>query len=275
MDGLAPRADGVEDVGAPFATAVFGRLFQLPRADWATFAALARAASVNLDPLAGPAVAMAGRAAMGELSRFLTAHARTVTEGPLARLGADTRLTERERTGILGLAVVGGWQPLAEAVGNALYWLLPRPDAVALLREGDADDARLLVQELLRLEAPIPFTARVARAQAALPGGTVPRGGRGSDHHRRGQPRPGRLRAPRRAGARPGRQPPARVRRRNPLLSGGPTGARMPGVAAHPAGAPPPPLSLAQPSGELDWDPRPLPRRLLGCPVTTGSADVH
>ncbi|MFE9411404.1 cytochrome P450 [Streptomyces sp. NPDC006704] len=275
VDGLAPRADGVEDVGAPFATAVFGRLFQLPRADWATFAALARAASVNLDPLAGPAVAMAGRAAMGELSRFLTAHARTVTEGPLARLKADTRLTERERAGILGLAVVGGWQPLAEAVGNALYWLLPRPDAVALLREGDADDARLLVQELLRLEAPIPFTARVARAQVALPGGTVPQGGRVLIIIGAANRDPAVF-------ERPDELVPGRAA--NPQLAFGAgthfcLAAQLVRVSLellltrlvrrHPS------LALAQPSGELVWDPRPLPRRLLGCPVTTGSADAR
>ncbi|MFG2720780.1 cytochrome P450 [Streptomyces sp. NPDC048416] len=275
VDALPREADGVDALGAPFATAVFARLFGLPGADRPAFEALARAASVNLDPLAGPAVAAVGRAAMGELSRFLTAHARTVTEGPLARLAADTRLTERERTGILGLAVVGGWQPLAEAVGNALYWLLPRPDAVALLREGDADQARLLVQELLRLEAPIPFTARVAVEDVALPGGTVPRDGRVLIVIAAANRDPAVFEHP--DDLMPGRGP-------NPQLAFG-AGTHfclaaqlvrtslellLTRLVRRHRG-----LTFAQPPGAPGWDPRPIPRRLLSCPVQTRSTDVR
>lgn len=134
-DALLDRAvergtpvDAVEELGAPLATAVLARLFGLSEDGQETLAALARAASVNLDPLAPPHIARLGRAAMGELTRFLDAHTdRADPHCPLGRLAADTRLTRQEMLGVLGLAVVGGWQPLAEAVGNALYWLLPRP----------------------------------------------------------------------------------------------------------------------------------------------------
>ncbi|MFF8861426.1 cytochrome P450 [Streptomyces sp. NPDC015139] len=195
LDRAAERgvlADAVEELGAPLATAVLARLFGLGADRHATLAELARAASVNLDPLAPPHVARLGRAAMGELTRFLDAHADTLGvpgpggvreaggahESPLARLAADPRLTRREMLGILGLAVVGGWQPLAEAVGNALYWLLPRPGVRAALRAAGREGAETAMDELLRLEAPIPFTARVTVRDVRLPGGHVPAGQR-------------------------------------------------------------------------------------------------
>lgn len=176
----------------PLATAVLARLIGLGADQHGTLAELARAASVNLDPLAPPHVARLGRAAMGELTRFLDAHIDTLghpepggspeaggTQGsPLARFAADPRLSRREMLGVLGLAVVGGWQPLAEAVGNALYWLLPRPDVREALRAGGREAAETAMDELLRLEAPIPFTARVTVRDAELPGGRVPAGQR-------------------------------------------------------------------------------------------------
>ncbi|MFC4056748.1 cytochrome P450 [Planomonospora corallina] len=170
--------DAVEEIGGPLATSVFLRLFGLAESDRRTFTQLAQAASINLDPLAGPQIAALGRSAMGELSRFLDAHCAVARPSPLSRLAADDRLTRPETLGVLGLAVVGGWRPLAETVGNALYWLLPRPRVLALLREGGDGAARTVMDELLRLEAPIPFTARVALRNVRLPGGEVPEGAR-------------------------------------------------------------------------------------------------
>lgn len=178
LGALAGRVDAVEAIGEPLATAVFARLFGLPAREWGVFAAMAKAASVNLDPFAAPALATTGRTAMSELSRYLD---RETSDCPAAQLAADGRITRAERLGILGLAVVGGWQPLAEMVGNALFWLLPRPAALDWMRAADEGRGRLAVDELLRLEAPIPFTARVARTDVPLPGtgpapgATVPR----------------------------------------------------------------------------------------------------
>ncbi|MEU8204080.1 cytochrome P450 [Streptosporangium sp. NPDC049046] len=170
--------DAVRQIGSPLSTSVFLRLFGLAESDRKVFEQLAQAASINLDPLAGPQVAALGRSAMSELSRFLDERRASAAPSPLTRFAADDRLTRAEMLGVLGLAVVGGWQPLAEAIGNALYWLLPRPRALAALREGGDESARTAMDELLRLEAPIPFTARVAVENVTLPGGEVPRGAR-------------------------------------------------------------------------------------------------
>ncbi|MGW5262785.1 cytochrome P450 [Microbispora sp. NPDC004025] len=178
LDRLAGAAEVTRDLGEPFATGVLARTLLLPREDEAAFADLARRASVNLDPLAGPQAAREGRAAMGELTRFLDAHVAREPGGSIARLAADERLTRPEMLGILSLAVVGGWRPLAEMVGNALFWLLPRPEALAALRDGGDDLARTAVDELLRLEAPIPFTARVTTAEVSFGDAVIPAGAR-------------------------------------------------------------------------------------------------
>ncbi|GIH60106.1 cytochrome P450 [Microbispora siamensis] len=178
LDGLADAVEVTRDLGEPFATGVLARTLLLPREDEAAFADLARRASVNLDPLAGPQAAREGRVAMGELTRFLDAHVARGPGGSIGRLAADERLTRPEMLGILSLAVVGGWRPLAEMVGNALFWLLPRPEALAALREGGDDLARTAVDELLRLEAPIPFTARVTTAEVSFGDAVIPAGAR-------------------------------------------------------------------------------------------------
>ncbi|MFH9353597.1 cytochrome P450 [Kitasatospora sp. NPDC017646] len=175
------RVDAVAEIGRPLATAVYARLFGLPPGDSKRFEALARAASVNLDPMVPPARAALGRSAAGALTHYLDGHAASVagrTDVPLAALAADDRLSRAEMLGILSLAVIGGWQPLAEFIGNALHLLLPDRAAVSSLAGADEDLARLAVDELLRLEAPIPFTARVTTDRVELSGGALPPGAR-------------------------------------------------------------------------------------------------
>ncbi|MFI9590462.1 cytochrome P450 [Nonomuraea sp. NPDC052265] len=188
LDGLAGRdeIEATADLGEPLATGVLARLFGLPAADVPAFAELAARVSVNLDPLAGPQAAAAGRAAMGELTRFLGERAEAAAEAaasgpggsPFGRLAADDRLSRAEMLGIAALTVVGGWKPLAEMVGNALHWLLPREEAAGLIRNGGREVAESAVDELLRLESPIPFTARVTTEAVPLDGGVIPAGAR-------------------------------------------------------------------------------------------------
>ncbi|MEV4397032.1 cytochrome P450 [Nonomuraea sp. NPDC049607] len=190
LDALAGRdeIEATADIGEPLATGVLARLFGLPAADVPVFAGLAARVSVNLDPLAGPQAAAAGRAAMGELTRFLgeRADAATATAAagngpggsPFGRLAADDRLTRAEMLGIAALTVVGGWKPLAEMVGNALHWLLPCHEAADRIRNGGREVAESAVDELLRLESPIPFTARVTTEAVPLDGGVIPAGAR-------------------------------------------------------------------------------------------------
>jgi len=195
LAGLADRvqADVTADIGEPFAALVFAALLEIPADRQAAFANLARRVSVNLDPLAGPAVAAAGQAAARELTAFMDAHLADLQQAgadcPLTRLSRDTRLTRGEMLGILTLAVIGGFLPLADLASHAVHWLAPRPQAYALLRgsalagppNGAGDTvgaaggvAERAVDELIRLATPIPFAARVTAQPAELPGGAIP-----------------------------------------------------------------------------------------------------
>ncbi len=188
LAGLAGRdeADVTADVGEPFAALVFAGLLQIPATQRAAFTDLARRMSVNLDPLAGQVVATAGRAAAGEFTAYMDAHVdgleKAGADCPLTRLARDRRLTRGEMLGILTLAVVGGFVPLADVLAHAVCWLAPRPDAYAMLREsalagradGEGGVAERAVNEVVRLTTPIPFAARVTTEQAELRGCALP-----------------------------------------------------------------------------------------------------
>lgn len=179
LDATA-EADAIRDIGEPLAIATLAGLLRIDHPQRPAFAALARRASVNLDPLAGPAAGAAGRAAVGELTRFLDPHVTAVRRAeagsPLGRLADDPRLTRQELLGILSLVVVGGYAPLTEFVGNALGRLLSRPGADGGLGLADLRQAETAVDELLRLDGPIPFIARVTTSAVELEGGCVPPG---------------------------------------------------------------------------------------------------
>ena len=175
------EADAVADIGEPLSTAVLATVLRIEPGRRAAFADLARRAAVNLDPLAGPAAGAAGRRAVGELTAWLDPHVTAVSraepDAPLSRLAADQRLTRQEMLGILSLVVVGGFAPLAEFTGNALGRLLSRPDPADGIRDAGLTDPRraeTAVDELLRLDGPIPFIARVATSEIELEDGCVP-----------------------------------------------------------------------------------------------------
>lgn len=184
LDGLAAgeETEVTSDLGTPFATIALASVLRIPQAERSAFAALARRASVNLDPLAGPVAARAGRQAAGLLTRYLDGNTdRELTAGadsPLAELARYGRLSRAEMLGILSLTVIGGFEPLACLIGNALAWLLPRPEAMDQLRAADANAAERAVDELLRLESPIPFVSRVSTEPVELPCGHLPAGAR-------------------------------------------------------------------------------------------------
>jgi len=174
-------ADVARDIGEPYAVEVFARLLAIGSGARPAFAALARRVSVNLDPLAGPAAGRAGTAAAAEFARFMDEHITELTGAgvrcPLTRLAADDRLSRGEVLGIVSLAVIGGFLPLADLAGHAVYWVTAGEAAGEPLGRlaGPPDGA---VDELMRLGTPIPFTARVTREAAELGGVPLAAGAR-------------------------------------------------------------------------------------------------
>ncbi len=162
--GSSSSIDLVEELAVPYAERVLGRLLTLPEAHWPELGALAIAASANLDPMIRGERAVAARKSAERLNEFLLDHLRRRRAGAsgtdLAGLPRDSGLDEREILGILSLTVIGGFEPLGDLIATALHLLLDLPDVRTRLR---ADPALipLAVDETLRLESPIPFTARV------------------------------------------------------------------------------------------------------------------
>lgn len=189
VSGLDGRdeADPSADIGDPYAVAVFAHLLAIPPELTADFAGLARRISVNLDPLAGPAAGAVGRAAADEFTGFMDRHVRALqasgTECPLTRLAGDSRLTRGEMLGILSLAVVGGFLPLADLAGHAVYWITGQGESLGhvggtLSGTVAAGSASSVIDELMRLATPIPFTARVTTQALELGGFPLPAGAR-------------------------------------------------------------------------------------------------
>lgn len=157
--------DAIADVAMPFALAVLGTAIGLERQHWPRLGALAGPASANLNPMIVGAAADAARLASTQLNRFLAEHSARLRSGSppsdLLGLPLDVELDPAERAGIFSLMIVGGYEPLALLLGNALNLLLDLPEMTERLRGGG--DGLLLgaVDEALRMETPIPFTARV------------------------------------------------------------------------------------------------------------------
>jgi pimeloyl-[acyl-carrier protein] synthase len=188
------EADATVDIGEPFAVEVFAGLFALPSGQKATFADLARKVSVNLDPLAGRAIGQAGRAAVGDFSAFMDQHIAELqasgADCPLTRLADDRRLSRSEMLGIVSLTVIGGFLPLADLVGHAAYWITAEGQTFACLGDASRNGAEhqsaaggagmtdAVIDELMRLATPLPFTARVTSEAVELDGASLPPGSR-------------------------------------------------------------------------------------------------
>lgn len=183
VDGLAGdrQADLVARLAHPFAAQVLGRLLCLEPGHWPALGELARAAAPNLDPMIRGAAADRARQASAALNDFLLLHSRRLRGAAepteLAGLPVTAELSESERIGVFSLTVIGGYEPLAVGVASALDLLLDRPQVLAELRT-HPDGMAGAVDEALRLESPIPFTARVcvdgySSDRAEIPAGAV------------------------------------------------------------------------------------------------------
>ena len=176
--------DAISSYAAPLAVAALATLLGIPGPDVRLFARLTRAASVNLDPLAGDDTVVAGREAALELAEYLReviTQGRAMPGDALATLAASEETSDGETDSLeealstLVLFVVGGYEPLVNLVGNGLHTLATHPEETRRLRE-DSGLWRSAVDELLRVESPIPFTARVCREDIDMRGEVLPRG---------------------------------------------------------------------------------------------------
>jgi cytochrome P450 len=163
------ETDLVTGLAEPLAVAVLGRFLGLGKEDLPAFASWARAVSVNLDPFVDPAEDHRAVPAMREmLERFADLmHSPGDPSGALsvlARSHSAGTMSAAEALATAGLLVVGGLEPLVAFVSNAAAAIVSSPP-VAVDCGGRA---RTVVDELLRFDAPIQFTARRAIADVEL-----------------------------------------------------------------------------------------------------------
>src|SRR5580698_3499066 len=188
----AARAGGcldvVSELAYPLPVRIISELLGVPPEDYATFAGWSASLAHSLQPqfgqpdLTGAAAAQQARAEFGAYFRELIAARRAqpaddlLTE--LIRAEDDGQhLSEEELIGTCVLLLVAGHETTVGLISNAILALLRHPDQLAALR-ADPGLAAGAVEETLRYDPPVQFTARVARGamqvgDVAAPDGAV------------------------------------------------------------------------------------------------------
>ncbi len=173
------EVDVMAGFARPLAVAAMARLLGLPDGELVEFGGWAEAVSAHLDPFADPAAGGAAETGLARMLDRFAEHLHARTGDP--RDDAFTVLERSHRSGLLdpgealgaaALLVIGGVQPLADLVGNAVAALLAQPTS-RLVPEGRP---RTTVDELLRFDAPIQFAARQATEPVEVAGRLIPAG---------------------------------------------------------------------------------------------------
>lgn len=182
-DGAVTRGEleVISGYAGPVAAVALTTLLGIPPADLRHFTRLTRAAAVNLDPLADEPTAVTGQQAADALVdhlRALIAEGRMTPDGGIAALARSTGpggTDVEEVLATLALVVIGGFEPMVHLIGNGLNALLRAPGELRRLRSRP-DLWAGVVDEVLRLESPIPFVARVCAEDTEFHGRQLRRG---------------------------------------------------------------------------------------------------
>ena len=174
--------DFMEVFASRLPMSVICELMGVPKEDRHRFRALSSALTVTLEIAQPPEAVLAADAAAAELVGYfseLTARRRADPQGDLVSAlataaegtaGTDARLSEDEMLSMFVLLLVSGFETTANLLGNALALSFQHPLAAAGLRDGGTPLPGF-VDEVLRLEAPIQYAARVPLAEGLDVGG--------------------------------------------------------------------------------------------------------
>ncbi len=178
----------VGDLAYPLPVTVISRMLGVPESDHVRFSAWSDVLAKSLDD--GPLTedtedARLRRQAGAEFRAFFTelcaerrAEPREDLLSALVQIeDAGDRLTNDELLNTAQLLLVAGHETTVNLIANGTLALL-RDDALRARVATDPDCAAGVVEEVLRLDPPVQMTARVAREDLEVPGGTVRAGGR-------------------------------------------------------------------------------------------------
>jgi cytochrome P450 len=184
IDQIVAAGDSCEVMSAlavPFPSQVFLTLFGLPLDDrdlligWKD-AVLAFSAAEGLEP--SPEAVARG----GELLTYLNGHLAdrrgSDDDDLLSQLLSDSHdeaLTEEEIIGLCFLFLIAGLDTVTAATGFALYELARNPALRAPVID-DEEAVAHFIEEVLRINPPVPYVPRMTTAEITVAGVTIPAG---------------------------------------------------------------------------------------------------
>jgi cytochrome P450 len=188
IDNLAGkhRVDLVDDFAYPLPVTAICRLLGVPREDQPRFQQWADAFIATVDPTTGPYAERQRRRnqVQAELGGYLDgladAHARQpgddLISGLLTDTGPGAPMSRADLASTCALLLIAGHETTVNLITNGMLTLLRHPDVLDRLRH-DPDLTIPLVEELLRYEPPVQYLAnRIAAADIAIAGTTIPKG---------------------------------------------------------------------------------------------------
>jgi cytochrome P450 len=184
IDQIVASGDRCEVMGAlaiPFPSQVFLTLFGLPLADRDLLIGWKDAIleiSVAEGTAASPETLARGLELLTYLSGYLADRRGGDGDDLLSRLlsdSSDGALTEQEIIGLCFLFVAAGLHTVTAATGFMLYELARNPELRASVSD-DEEAVTQFIEEVLRIDPPVPYVPRVTTAEVNVAGVTIPAG---------------------------------------------------------------------------------------------------
>jgi cytochrome P450 len=184
IDQIVASGDSCEVMRAlavPFPSQVFLTLFGLPLADRDLLIGWKDAIvdfSVTDGSGASPETLARGGELLSYLSEYLADRRGSDGDDLLSQLlsdSSDGALTEEEIIGLCFLFVAAGLHTVTAATGFALYELARNPALRATMID-DEEAVAHFIEEVLRIDPPVPYVPRVTIAEVTVAGVTIPAG---------------------------------------------------------------------------------------------------
>jgi hypothetical protein len=180
--------DTIEDFAYPLPVFVICQLLGVPQEDHATFRDWSRMAARALDPeeILPPEIQQARQQMFNDFADYFRALIEKrrmdlgddVLSGLIAAEEQGDRLSPEELLSTCMLLLIAGHETTVNLIGNGMLAFLRHPDQLARL-QADPSLARRAIEEILRYDAPVQMTIRVALEDMEVGGATVPKGGQG------------------------------------------------------------------------------------------------
>lgn len=168
--------DLIADFANPLPIAVIADLLGIPEVDSEIFASYGRVVGKALDGVSSVRHAKELAGARRDLAAMFTRLLRERTREPkddvisiLAVALQDEKLTEYELVTCCQLLLIAGFETTVNLIGNGMLAFLSNPEQWTLLREDSSLSAKA-VEEVLRYDAPVQNTMRIAHEDLELGG---------------------------------------------------------------------------------------------------------